>query len=138
MKACTQMTKAELIQSIAQLKKRQSAGVVALAHERMAQDLEVHQVELETQNQELQGAQHLLEDSRDRYADLYDFAPVGLLTLDSRGTIREINLTACAMLGAERLRSVSLRRGRGDWALRRTERPSRCAPAPPSGRRRSR
>ena len=60
MKACTQMTKAELIQSIAQLKKRQSAGVVALAHERMAQDLEVHQVELETQNQELQGAQHLL------------------------------------------------------------------------------
>ena len=104
MKACTQMTKAELIQSIAQLKKRQSAGVVAFAHERMAQDLEVHQVELETQNQELQSAQHLLEDSRDRYADLYDFAPVGLLTLDSRGTIREINLTACAMLGAERTR----------------------------------
>jgi PAS domain S-box-containing protein len=103
-KACTQMTKAELIQRIADLKKRQSAGGMAFAQERMAHDLEVHQVELETQNQELQGAQHLLEDSRDRYADLYDFAPVGLLTLDSRGTIREINLTACAMLGAERTR----------------------------------
>lgn len=104
MKTYAQMTKAELIQRIANLEKRQSAGGVAFAHERIAHELEVHQVELETQNQELQQSRQLLEDSRDRYADLYDFAPVGLLTLDSRGTIRELNLTACAMLGAERTR----------------------------------
>lgn len=65
-------------------------------------ELEVHQVELEMQNQELREAQHLLEDARDRYTDLFDFAPIGYLVLNEKGVIENINLTACTMMGMDR------------------------------------
>ncbi|WP_281542235.1 sensor histidine kinase [Maribacter aestuarii] len=65
-------------------------------------ELEVHQVELEMQNQELREAQHLLEDARDQYTDLFDFAPIGYLILDDKGVIENINLTACTMMGIDR------------------------------------
>lgn len=66
-------------------------------------ELEVHQIELEMQNQELREAQLQLEKARDEYCDLFDFAPVGYLILDDRGVINNINLTACNLLGIERL-----------------------------------
>ena len=66
-------------------------------------ELEVHQIELEMQNQELRETQHRLEEARDEYTDLFDFAPVGYILLDEKGIIKNINLTGSDLLGVERL-----------------------------------
>ena len=84
-------------QDIAQL----SVGDIAtLIHE-----LETHQIELEMQNEDLRNAQEqIIEaqeqiiETRDQYAELYNFAPVGYLTLSSKGLILKTNLTASEML----------------------------------------
>ena len=70
-------------------------------------ELRVHQIELEMQNEELRRVQNDLEISRARYADLYDFAPVGYLTLNKHGQIVDLNLTAARQLGIERGRLLN-------------------------------
>lgn len=75
---------------------------------RILEDLQIHQIELELQNRELREAQQQLEQARDRYADLYDFAPVSYLSLGRTGKIKEINLTGAGMLGRERLRLIGM------------------------------
>ena len=65
-------------------------------------ELQVHSEEIAAQNEQLLRAQRELEEARDRYADLYDFAPIGYLSLDTKGVIHEINIAAAALLGLER------------------------------------
>jgi len=70
--------------------------------QRMVQELSLHQIELEMQNEELQDSRSEIEREHNRYLNLYDFAPVGYLTLARDGTIREANLTIARMLSVER------------------------------------
>jgi PAS domain S-box-containing protein len=72
-------------------------------------ELQLHQVELEKQNDALRQAQHALEESRERYVDLYEFAPVGYLTLGADGLICEINPVGATLLGAERTQLLKRR-----------------------------
>ena len=65
-------------------------------------ELEVYQEETKTQNQQLIEAQRLLAESRDRYVDLYEFAPIAYITFDQNGVILDINLTGAVLLGKER------------------------------------
>ena len=69
---------------------------------KLVEDLHVHQIELEIQNEELRRAQSELEVSRDGYSDLYDFAPVGYVTISEKGLILQANLACADMLGVER------------------------------------
>jgi len=69
----------------------------ALVHE-----LQVHQIELEMQNEELKRVNALVEETRNRYVDLYELAPIGYLTLGENGMVLEANLTAAVQLGIER------------------------------------
>jgi len=65
-------------------------------------EMEVHQIELEQQNEELRHMQNELDSVRARYFDLYDLAPIGYLTLNEHGFFLEANLAASSMLGLER------------------------------------
>jgi PAS domain S-box-containing protein len=66
----------------------------------------LQQAELEAQNRALREAQSQLEESRSRFADLYDLAPVAYCSFDAAGCIREINLTGTAMMGIDRRQLV--------------------------------
>lgn len=77
--------------------------------EALTHELLVHKVELEIQNEELRRAQLVIEEARDRYLDLYEFAPVAYLTLNAKGTIDSINMTGAMLLGMDRAKLVNRR-----------------------------
>lgn len=65
----------------------------------LVHELQVHQIELEMHNEALRHAFNEVDALRDRYADIYDFAPVGYFTLDPRGVITDLNLAGAILLG---------------------------------------
>lgn len=76
---------------------------------RVVHELRVHQIELEMQNEELERAHLALEESRDKYADLYDFAPVGYFSFTREAIINEVNLTGATLLGIDRGKLINAR-----------------------------
>lgn len=82
--------------------------------QRLVHELQVHQIELEMQNEELRLARDEVEAGLEKYSDLYEFAPVGYLTLDREGVVREANLTSASLLGTERSRLLN--RPLASWA----------------------
>jgi PAS domain S-box-containing protein len=82
------------------------AGVkdVPAEAQRLLHELQVHQVELETQNAELEQTRNRSELLLEKYTDLYDFAPVGYFSVDQGTRIVEVNLTGATLLGVERSR----------------------------------
>lgn len=97
--AAEQRLKEEPLQSLAHAKNE--ADPARLLHE-----LQVHQLQLEMQNEELLQARETIYGILKKYSDLYDFAPVGYLTLDAQLKITNANLTAATLLGVDRAQLV--------------------------------
>jgi len=81
--------------------KQKKADLSVLEHDakRLLHELQVHQIELEMQNDELRRANEMAEMALKKYTMLYDFAPMGYFTLDFDGRISELNFTGAEMLG---------------------------------------
>ncbi len=77
--------------------------------QKLVELLQIHQIELEHQNQELRITQEELEVSRSKYVNLFDFSPIPYFTLDTDGVIREVNLSASRMFGVERGKLIGKR-----------------------------
>jgi len=78
------------------------ASALNRSAQELLHELQVHQIELEMQNDELHRTQSALEESRNKYVDLFEFAPVGYFTLTRTGMIDEVNLTGAKLLGEDR------------------------------------
>jgi PAS domain S-box-containing protein len=70
--------------------------------EELIHELQVHQIELEAQAEELRKSHLALEESRDKFLDLYEFAPLGYLTLNDKALVTDANLACATLLGVER------------------------------------
>lgn len=107
------MTEQELLRMVAEarLAREPTVDTEAATHavEELLYELQVHQIELEMQNETLHQTRIALEKSRDRYMELYDFAPLGYITLTSKALILELNLTAATLLGEERSKLLNRR-----------------------------
>lgn len=77
--------------------------------EQLIHELQVHQIELGLQTDELRRTQLAIEESRDQYFDLYEFAPLGYLTLTDTAIIKQANLTSADMFGVERTKFIASR-----------------------------
>ncbi|MGH9217724.1 MAG: ATP-binding protein [Vicinamibacterales bacterium] len=88
---------AELFAALTQAPQASEAQVRRLLHE-----LQVHSEEITVQNEQLINVQTELEQARDRYADLYDFAPIGYMQIDSQAMIADINLAGAELLARSR------------------------------------
>lgn len=90
------------------------ANVTALTleeAEHLFEELEIHQIELELQNEHLNAARAQLEMALNQSSELYDFAPVGILSLDPSGMIVKLNLAGAKLLETERARLMGSRFG---------------------------
>ena len=101
MQSLYQRAEAALGQRVGQ-SPEQFAALSPAQAQRMLHDLQVHQVELEMQNEELRRQQVKLDESLARYVDFYDLAPVGYCTVTEEGLIKESNLTTSKLLNVPR------------------------------------
>ena len=73
---------------------------------KLLQELQIHQIELEMQNEELMRSRSETDTLMEDYLDIYDFAPIGHFTLNPEGVIVQVNLTGASLLGIERSRLI--------------------------------
>jgi PAS domain-containing protein len=106
------LTESQLLRLKAEekLKKQpKKAGIKVLESDtkKLLHELQVHQIELEMQNEELRQANETAEEALKKYTMLYDFAPMGYYTLDSDGSICELNFTGAEILGDKRFSLIN-------------------------------
>ena len=83
-----------------------SSHVDGLSKDELIEELRIHQIELELQNDKLRQSEMKLNESQNKYFELYNFAPVGYLTLDDNGLIFDTNLAGADLLGVERKKLI--------------------------------
>jgi len=93
-----------------QLRKKQrevNMPIMETDMKKLLHELQIHQIELEMQNEELHQANETAETALKKYTILYDFAPMGYFTLESDGSICDLNFTGAEMLGDKRFSLVN-------------------------------
>jgi PAS domain-containing protein len=88
-------------------KKKTAIRILESDTKKLLHELQVHQIELEMQNEELQEAYDTAEKALRKYTMLYDFAPMGYFTLESDGSISDLNFTGADLLGEKRFTLVN-------------------------------
>jgi len=88
-------------------KKKTAKPVFEADVTRLLHELQVHQIELEMQNEELHEANETAEAALKKYTMLFDFAPMGYFTLEKDGSISELNFTGAEMLGEKRFSLIN-------------------------------
>ncbi|MDD2529484.1 MAG: PAS domain S-box protein [Lentimicrobiaceae bacterium] len=103
---------AEILRKSAEEQLKSNQGFNSLAEEltdlkKLLHELQVHQIELELQNDALRQANTAAELALKKYTLLFDLAPIGYFTLDSGGAILELNFTGARMLGERRFSLIN-------------------------------
>ncbi|HEY5470505.1 MAG TPA: hypothetical protein VIK07_08285 [Bacteroidales bacterium] len=99
----TQILRKRAEEQLKEKQKKVDISVEEADSKKLLHELQVHQIELEMQNEELQQVYETAEKALKKYTMLYDFAPMGYFTLESDGTICDLNFTGAEMLGEKRV-----------------------------------
>jgi len=102
-----QMLRLEAEKKLKEKQNKIDKPVIETDVKKLLHELQVHQIQLEMQNEELHAANETAETALKKYTMLYDFAPMGYFTLDGDGSICELNFTGAEMLGDKRFSLVN-------------------------------
>jgi PAS domain-containing protein len=102
-----QMLRLKAEEQLKEKQKKIDKPVIETDVKKLLYELQVHQIELEMQNEELREANETAETALKKYTMLYDFAPMGYFTLESDGSICDLNFTGADMLGDKRFSLVN-------------------------------
>ena len=100
----SQMLRKKAEKALKEMKKKAGQKDLDADVKKLVHELQVHQIELEMQNEELLLAYESAEKALRKYTLLYDFAPMGYLTTSVDGTIHDVNISAAEMIGERRVR----------------------------------
>ena len=103
----TQLLRLKAEEKLKEKKAKAKIPVMEADTKKLLHELQVHQIELEMQNEELQDAYTTAESALKKYTMLYDFAPMGYFTLDADGSITDLNFTGADLLGEKRFSLVN-------------------------------
>jgi len=98
----SQLLRIKAEEKLKRKRKKTPVEILEADAKKLLHELQVHQIELEMQNEELRQANAVAEEALKRYTMLYDFAPMGYFILDSDGTITDLNFTGAEILGEKR------------------------------------